>query len=286
MPNVKNAARIWRVRDRQVDLSTRGLIMGILNVTPDSFSDGGKFQSPGAALQRGLEMVVEGAEILDVGGESTRPGADPVPEAVEVARVIPVIEALRQQTQVILSVDTMKPVVARAALEAGADVINDVGGFRDPEMIRVAQEFRAGCVVMHMQGEPRTMQQAPHYADVVGQVRQFFSASLTKLIQHGVAPEQILWDPGIGFGKALEHNLELLRRLPELAVRDRPMLVGVSRKSFLGSLLGSRDMEAREWPTVALTSLLREKGAAVLRVHSVRPNVEALRMTEAILSHA
>jgi dihydropteroate synthase len=258
--------------------------MGILNVTPDSFSDGGNFNSLEAAVSRALTMISEGAEIIDIGGESTRPGAEPVPEEMELARVLPVIAKLRTRSDVFISIDTMKPAVATAAIEAGADIINDVSGFRDPAMRALAASTKAGCVVMHMQGEPPTMQQSPCYDDVVAEVREFFTQRLQELQLAGVAQEQIVFDPGIGFGKSLAHNMMLLQHLEELTVAGRPLLLGVSRKSFLSAVVGDSSLHARSWPTVALTSYARTHQVRLLRVHEVKPNAEALRMTEAILS--
>jgi dihydropteroate synthase len=275
----------WSVSGQDIDLCQRGKIMGIVNVTPDSFSDGGQFFDPAVAVEQGLRLEAEGAEILDIGGESTRPGADPVPEAEELRRVIPVIRALAAQSRAWLSVDTFKPAVAAAALEAGAHIINDVSGFRDPAMIQVAARSRAGLVLMHMQGMPRTMQLQPSYAeeDVVKAVAAFFQRRLAVLAEAGVAAERIVFDPGIGFGKTLEHNLQLLRSLPQLRVAGRPLLIGASRKSMIGKVLQSTDMQQRYWPTVALTAWTREAGASILRVHDVKANVDALRMVEAIM---
>ena len=274
----------WRIHATDHDLSRRGMIMGIVNVTPDSFSDGGRFLDTGRAVEHALRLVEEGADILDIGGESTRPGADPVDEAEELRRVVPVIRSLRQATQVLLSIDTMKASVARAALEAGADIINDVTGLRgDPAMSRVAAECDAGLVVMHMIGTPRTMQQRPEYQDVVAEVRSYFEERLHTLESLGICRERIALDPGFGFGKTLEHNISLVRALPEIAQAGRPLLVGVSRKSMIGRLIEDDSLEARDWPTVALTSHMRELGARLFRVHDVKPNVQALRMTEAIL---
>lgn len=275
---------IWRIGSRTLDLTQRGLIMGIVNVTPDSFSDGGRFADPGRAVEHALAMVSEGADILDIGGESTRPGAEPVGEAEEIRRVLPVIRALRSQSQVLISIDTMKASVARAALDAGADIINDVTGLRgDAAMVRLAAETDCGLVAMHMIGDPQTMQTAPHYDNVVAEVRAYLEERLRILNAAGIAAERIVLDPGFGFGKTLEHNLSLLRHLPELLVGDRPLLIGVSRKSMIGKVLHSTAMEDRYWPTVALTAHAREHGARIIRVHEVKPNVQALRMAEAIL---
>jgi dihydropteroate synthase len=275
---------IWKIRDREIDLSRRARVMGIINATPDSFSDGGSFLNPQAALAHGLQMVAEGAEILDIGGESTRPGSQSVEADEEIRRVLPIIQALRRESQVLLSIDTSKAAVARAALDAGADIINDVTGLRgDPEMSALAASSKAGIVIMHMQGEPRTMQLAPTYDDVVEEVGNFFRQALARSVACGIDPMRIALDPGIGFGKTPEHNRRLLAELSAFLEFGRPLLVGASRKSFLGWLAGSFAMDDRFWPGVALTSLCRERGARILRVHDVKPHTEALRMTEAIL---
>ena len=275
---------LWRIHGQDHDLTQRGLVMGIVNVTPDSFSDGGRFLDTGRAVEHALTLVTEGADILDIGGESTRPGADPVEEAEELRRVLPVIRAVRSQTQTLISIDTMKASVARAALEAGADIINDVTGLRgDPMMTRVAAETDAGLVVMHMIGTPRTMQRQPTYQDVVAEVQAYFEERLRILTDLGIDPARLVLDPGFGFGKTLEHNLTLMKSLPQLAVKGRPVLVGVSRKSMISRLLETEAVEDRDWPTVALTAYSRELGARIVRVHQVKPNVEAMRMTEAIL---
>lgn len=273
---------IWETRTQTFDFSKRGAVMGILNVTPDSFSDGGSWVNVDAAVAQASRMLAEGAEIIDIGGESTRPGAVPVDEAEELRRVIPVIAALAGKC--VISVDTMKARVAREACAAGAEIINDVGGLRDPAMLEVAAFTGAGVVAMHMQGTPQTMQMAPLYEDIASEVRDFFCQTIDRAVRSGVPAAKLVLDPGIGFGKTVEHNLELLRRLPGISVgTSRPVLLGVSRKSFIGKVLGSSRMEDREWPTVALTSFGREKGARIFRVHEVKANVEALRMTEAIL---
>ena len=258
--------------------------MGILNVTPDSFSDGGTHSGVEAALGHARRMVAEGAEIIDIGGESTRPGAAEVVVVEEIARTAPVIAALRAEWDGLISIDTMKAGVAAAALEAGADIVNDVSGLTaDPDMVGVCVESGCGVVVMHMQGDPRTMQVAPHYDDVVAEVRAFFEERLAALTAAGLDPETISLDPGIGFGKTVAHNLALLRALPDLGIVGRPLLLGVSRKSFIGRVLGSSDLDDRSWPTVAITAWAREAGVMIHRVHEVLPNVQALRMTEAIL---
>lgn len=258
--------------------------MGILNVTPDSFSDGGEHLGVATALEHARRMIAEGAGIIDIGGESTRPGAAPVAADEEIARTAPVIAALRREWDGLVSIDTSKAEVAAAALEAGADIVNDVSGLlADPAMTGVCAAAGCGVVVMHMQGTPRTMQSAPHYEDVVREVADFFAERLRTLAAAGIDADALCFDPGIGFGKNLDHNLALLRALDRISAGDRPILLGISRKSFIGKLLGTDDLAAREWPTIAITANAREKGIMLHRVHSVRPNLEALRMTEAIL---
>ncbi len=257
--------------------------MGILNVTPDSFSDGGVHFEIQAALTHARRMIAEGAAIIDIGGESTRPGAAPVSPEEEIARTVPVISALRNEWDGVISIDTSKAAVARAAIAAGADVVNDVSGLtEDPAMIEVCAESGVGVVVMHMQGSPRTMQLAPAYQNVVAEVRAFFQERFTTLTRAGITAEAICFDPGIGFGKDLEHNLSLLRALAEISTEGRPILLGVSRKSFIARLLGTPDPQARDWPTVAITAHARELGVMLHRVHEVKSNVQALRMIEAI----
>jgi len=283
---------IWKTHNREFDLSRRAVVMGILNLTHDSFSDGGRFLHPDAAVEHALRMEAEGAEIIDIGGESTRPGAEPVPEAEELARVLPVVQRLRGTLKAALSIDTSKAAVAQAALENGAEIINDITALRgDPAMAGVVARSGAGLILMHMQGTPRTMQQAPHYEEVIAEVRVFFHERGEAALASGIAPEAIVFDPGIGFGKRVEDNLALLQRLGELSIaigsdpisKPRPLLVGASRKSFIGTLLHEPLPERRLWPTVAITCLTRERGARLFRVHDVTPNLEALRMTEAFL---
>ena len=274
---------LWRLRGRDHDLSARGMVMGVLNVTPDSFSDGGKFRDVNTAVEHGLRMIADGADILDVGGESTRPGAAPVILQDEMERVIPVIKKLRAYSDVLISVDTMKAEVARCAVDAGADIINDITGFRDEAMIQVAAQSEAALIIMHMQGTPQTMQARPSYHDVVSEVSTFFTQRSSVLQERGVARERLAFDPGFGFGKTLEHNLALLRSLSVLHENHGPLVIGVSRKSMIAHLLNDNRIENRDWPTVALTAWMRESGAQVVRVHDVKPNVEAMRMIEAIL---
>lgn len=274
----------WLVADRRIDLSRRGMIMGILNTTPDSFFDGGRHQEQENALNHARRMIAEGAAIIDVGGESTRPGAAPVAVAEEWARVVPLIERLRRESDILISVDTMKADIAEAAVKAGAHIINDVSALRaDPRMLEVVQQSGAGLIVMHMQGTPQTMQTAPTYQNVVEEVRGFLARCLEECGQAGVAAERIALDPGIGFGKTVAHNLSLLREIETFATLGRPILIGASRKSFLGKIIGETPAIDRLWPTVALTALLRRHGVPLFRVHDVQPNREAMEMTEAIL---
>ena len=301
--------RPWKIAGRVVDPSRRGMIMGVLNVTPDSFSDGGEFFSVEKAVEHGLRMAAEGAQIVDVGGESTRPGAEPVSIDEELRRVIPVIKKLRGKANFIgqhphlnplpegeadasapgegekfISIDTSKCEVAAAALDAGASIVNDVtGGRGDRDMMSLVAKRNAGFIIMHMQGDPRTMQNEPRYVDVVSEVAVFFRQQYERALDCGLDPMAMAFDPGIGFGKTPAHNLALLGNMERLRVHDRPLVVGVSRKSFLGKLAGSAEMGDRLAPTVAFTSLLRSRGADIFRVHDVKENVEALRVADAIL---
>ena len=279
--------RIWKTGTRAFDVSRHGLIMGVLNVTPDSFSDGGEFLTADKATERGLQMAAEGAHIVDVGGESTRPGSQPVTTEVELRRVIPVIENLRAKLDVPISIDTSKAEVARAAIEAGASIVNDVtGGRGDDQMLPLVAETKSAFIIMHMQGTPRTMQIQPRYTDVVAEISEFFRQQYAHAIGLNIDPMATAFDPGIGFGKTLEHNLELLAQLERLRAHDRPLVVGVSRKSFLGKLIGSPEISDRLVPGLALSALLRARGADVFRVHDVNENVYALRVSEAILQRA
>lgn len=276
---------IWQTARRPLDLTDRAALMGIINVTPDSFSDGGSFVDTPAAVDHGLALLAEGATILDIGGESTRPGAAAVNEKEERRRVLPVIDGLLAcEPDCLISIDTSKASVAQAALEHGAAIVNDVTALRgDGAMAGIVARSGAGVVLMHMQGTPRTMQLEPHYEDVVTEVRDFFEARALDAEAAGIPLAAIAFDPGIGFGKTVAHNLSLLRGLEQLAIRSRPLVLGVSRKSFLARVAAVDTMPERLWPTVALTALLREKGARVLRVHDVKPNVAALRTAEALL---
>lgn len=257
--------------------------MGIVNVTPDSFSDGGKFLNERAAVKRALELVDEGAEILDIGGESTRPGAKPVGVEEELRRVIPVIEKLARKVRIPLSIDTMKPAVARAALAAGASIVNDVAANRqDPAMWQVVSGFGAGYICMHAQGLPATMQKNPLYQNVVREVGAFFLERLKRLKTFGIAPEQVVFDPGIGFGKTVEHNLQLLANLESFVRLKRPLLLGVSRKSFIEKISGS-GLNERLPASLACATLAIESGAQIIRAHDVMATAQAARMVEAVL---
>ena len=273
---------IWRAGDRAWEFPRSPLIMGIVNVTPDSFSDGGQHATTEAAVAHALQLAAEGADLLDIGGESTRPGALAVTEAEELARVIPVIEQLANQTDAALSIDTQKPAVAEAALAAGAVVINDIAANRtDPQMWQIAVAARAGYVAMHMQGTPQTMQDAPAYTEVVSEVRAFFDERLERFNEAGLNAEQVLFDPGIGFGKTVEHNLALLAGLERFKKMKRPLLVGASRKSFIGHLTGAA-VEDRLAGSLACACRAAEAGAGVLRVHDVKETNQALQTWKAI----
>jgi dihydropteroate synthase len=259
--------------------------MGVLNVTPDSFSDGGEWFDGAAAVAHGRELVAEGAGILDIGGESTRPGAEPVPTEEELRRVVPVIEGLRDAGAQ-LSIDTTKVVVARAALDAGATYVNDVSALRaEPEMAALVAERGVDCCLMHMRGDPRTMQDDPRYDDVVDDVRSFLAARAEAAIAAGIAPGRIQVDPGIGFGKTAEHNLELLRRLDEIVALGFPVVIGTSRKSFLGRITGRDDPKQRLYGTIASNVLALAAGARVFRVHDVAAVRDALAVAAATLAH-
>jgi dihydropteroate synthase len=275
---------IFRARQFEFVFPRPALVMGIINVTPDSFSDGGKFLDASAAVAHALKLAGQGAEILDIGGESTRPGAEPVSETEELRRVLPVIEQLAGQVKIPLSIDTMKPAVARAALEAGASIVNDIAANRDNDaMRRVVAEYQAGYVCMHAQGTPQTMQENPVYADVVGEVGDFFRERLKKLKAEGVPADQVVLDVGIGFGKTMEHNLLLLANLHRFTTMARPLLIGVSHKSFIGKLLGT-NLDERLPASLACACRAVESGVQIIRAHDVAETVQAVRMTEAVLA--
>lgn len=274
---------LFRARQHEIQFPRPALVMGIVNVTPDSFSDGGQYCDTEAAVSHGLDLAQQGAELLDIGGESSRPGAAPVGEAEELRRIIPVIEGLAARTQVPLSIDTMKPAVARAALAAGAAIVNDIAANRNDDIMwRLVAETGAGYVAMHMQGLPQTMQSRPTYADVVAEVTDFFRDRMERLNAVGVAADQVVFDVGIGFGKSLEHNLQLLSALRSFTTLERPVLLGVSRKSFIGALTGANVAE-RLPGSLACACLAVTAGVQIIRTHDVRETVQAIRVTEAIL---
>jgi dihydropteroate synthase len=279
--------REWKLARCSVRYGERTLLMGVLNVTPDSFSDGGKFFSPDQAVAHAAQMIAEGADIIDIGGESTRPGSDFVSEDEELRRVIPVIEKLAENSEIPISIDTTKPGVARAACEAGAAIINDISGLRfDPALAAVAQSTQAGLLLMHSRGTPRDMQQIPFAADIFRDVVDGLHRSVSIAEQFGVARESIAIDPGIGFGKSVEQNLEIIRRLRELAQEfaDLPVVIGTSRKSFLGKLLDGAPADERLYGTIATVVASVLNGAHIVRVHDVKAAREAVRIADAIVS--
>jgi dihydropteroate synthase len=274
---------LFRCRQFEFRFPRPALVMGIVNVTPDSFSDGGQYCDTDAAVSHGLDLAQQGAAILDIGGESSRPGAAPVSEQEELNRVIPVIEGLAARTQVPLSIDTMKPAVAQAALAAGASIVNDIAANRaDDTMWRLVAETGAGYVAMHMQGLPQTMQARPVYEDVVAEVKDFFRDRMERLNAAGVMADQVIFDVGIGFGKTLEHNLQLLSALRSFTTLERPVLLGVSRKSFIGALTGANVAE-RLPGSLACACLAVAADVQIIRTHDVIETVQAIRVTEAIL---
>jgi dihydropteroate synthase len=257
-------------------------VMGILNVTPDSFSDGGHYHALDAALRHVEQMLADGVDMIDVGGESTRPGAEAVSVQVELERVLPLIEAVRARFDVPISVDTSKPDVMRAAVEAGADMINDVRALQAPDALETCARLSVPICLMHMQGMPRTMQHRPQYTDVVQDVFQFFEERIAACGLAGIARERLILDPGFGFGKGLQHNVELLRRLGEFSALSAPILVGVSRKSMIGALLNDRPVDGRLHGSVAAAVIAAMKGARILRVHDVKATVDALKIVRAV----
>jgi len=265
----------------QLDLS-RPHVMGIVNATPDSFSDGGKFASTQKAVEHALKLAEEGADILDIGGESTRPGATPVALDEELSRVIPVIEQLVGKLNIPISIDTYKPEVMRQAIAAGADIVNDVCALREPGALEIVTASQVGVCLMHMRGMPQTMQQDPQYADVVAEVIAFLKQRLTAANSVGIASERILFDPGFGFGKRTVHNIALLQALPEILELGRPLLVGLSRKSILGQLIGA-DVDQRLHASLAASVVSVMKGARIVRVHDVKATVEALKVVTALI---
>lgn len=269
----------WKARGRWIEPADRPLIMGIVNITPDSFWDGGQFRSVAAALAFAHKLVDDGADLLDIGGESSRPGSEPISTTAELARVIPLLKEMRPRFSVPLSVDTTKPEVARAAIRAGADIINDIRGLTDPGMLGVVADSDVGLVIMHMQGVPRTMQDAPEYRDVVAEVFNYLNERVRVAMQAGIDGERIAIDPGIGFGKTNDHNLELLRHLDRFAAIGCPILAGTSRKGFLGALTG-RPVAERQVASVASALACVAAGASVVRVHDVAATRDAFVVWE------
>ncbi len=271
-----------QAKDRLIEFHDRPLIMGVVNVTPDSFFDGGRYFDTEAAVAHAVRLVEEGADLLDIGAESTRPGADAVNEEEERRRAIPVVTAVAKAVTVPISIDTSKASVARAALDAGAVLVNDVTALRgDPAMVDVLAQTGAGIVLMHMNGTPPSMQQAPHYDDVIGEISEFFEERIRFAMTHGIVQRQIILDPGIGFGKLLEHNLALLDQLRRFTQFECPVLVGVSQKGFLGQLL-DRPVQERQWGTAAAVAMAVDRGARILRVHDVRAMKDVVQVAAAI----
>jgi len=271
-----------QAKDRLIEFHDRPLIMGVVNVTPDSFFDGGRYFDTEAAVAHAVRLVEEGADLLDIGAESTRPGADAVNEEEERRRAIPVVTAVAKAVTVPISIDTSKASVARAALDAGAVLVNDVTALRgDHAMVGVLAQTGAGIVLMHMNGTPRSMQQAPHYDDVIGEISEFFEERIRFAMTHGIVQRQIILDPGIGFGKLLEHNLALLGQLRRFTLFECPVLVGVSQKGFLGQLL-DRPVQERQWGTAAAVAMAVDRGAGILRVHDVRAMKDVVQVAAAI----
>lgn len=277
--------REWKLARRSLPYGERTLVMGVLNITPDSFSDGGQFYSPESAVEHALEMITAGADIIDIGGESTRPGSAFVSEAEELHRVIPVIKRLTTETLIPISVDTTKSSVARAALEAGAEIINDISALRfDPAIADEVAQAGAGLVLMHSRGTPKTMQQLPPVEDIVSEVISGWRKSITVAEERGVAPDSIAIDPGIGFGKTADQNVELIAKLDQLAnaFANFPLLIGTSRKSFIGKILEGAPVDQRLYGTIASITASVLKGAHIVRVHDVKAAVEAIKVADAV----
>jgi len=274
------ANQVFQFRNITCDFSARTHVMGVINVTPDSFSDGGRFFQAEQAIGQGLRLAQEGADILDIGGESTRPGSEPVTVDEELKRIIPVIESLAQKIRIPISIDTYKAEVAKRALEAGAEIINDISALRfDPEMVKVAREFGCPVILMHIQGTPRQMQENPVYQDVIGEIKAYFQRQIAYARQNGLDESQLIIDPGIGFGKTLEHNLEILRGLSQFQELRRPVLVGVSRKSFVGKILDLPVEERLEGSLAAMAYVILQ-GANIVRVHEVKESVRVARIID------
>lgn len=273
----------WKCGDRTIRLGEKTLVMGILNVTPDSFSDGGDFDAPEKAVEHALELIDQGADMLDIGGESTRPGADPVSVDEEIKRTIPVIRKIRELSDIPISIDTMKAAVAREAVAAGADIINDVSGFEaDPAMVTVAAETGAGVVLMHMKGTPQTMQDDPAYSQVVQEVGSYLQQQMNYALAHGVERSALCIDPGIGFGKTMNHNLALLRGIPDLAACGAPILIGASRKRFIGLITGRETPADRLAGSLGVAGWSAALGAHILRVHDVIDTCDVCRIVDTL----
>ena len=276
--------RIWRCRDEVLVLGRRTLVMGIVNVTPDSFSDGAMFAGVDDAVAHGARLVDEGADVVDVGGESTRPGSDPIEADEEILRVVPVIEGLaKARPGTTISVDTRKPEVAIAALDAGASVVNDIAGGRNSALLETVSRSGAGVVLMHMLGEPKTMQDDPRYDDVVAEVHEFLRERIEAAVFAGIPEERVCIDPGIGFGKTVDHNVALLRAVPALRLLGAAVMVGASRKGFIGTLTGVEDPAARLEGSLAVAVLAAAHGADLVRVHDVEATVRALKVADAVV---
>ena len=276
--------RVWRCGNHALSLGERTLVMGIVNVTPDSFSDGAMFASADDAVAHGARLVDEGADLVDVGGESTRPGSDPIEADEELLRVVPVIEGLvKARPGTLLSVDTRKPEVASAALDAGASVVNDIAGGRNSALLETVSRTGAGVILMHMLGEPKTMQDDPRYDDVVAEVHEFLRERIEAAVFAGIPEERVCIDPGIGFGKTVDHNLALLRAVPALRMLGAAVMVGASRKGFIGTLTGVEDPAARLEGSLAVAVLAAAHGADLVRVHDVEATVRALKVADAVV---
>ncbi|MBW2039858.1 MAG: dihydropteroate synthase [Deltaproteobacteria bacterium] len=275
---------LLRCQDRELRLGERTLLMGVLNVTPDSFSNGGLFFEPARAIEHGLKMAEEGADIIDVGGESSRPGSDPLPLEEELRRVIPIIEGLTSRLEIPISVDTYKSQVAERAIEAGAQMINDISGLRfDPQMAYVAARYDSPLVIMHIKGTPKSMQQNPHYEDLMGEIIAYLRKGIEEAEKAGVDPQQVIVDPGIGFGKRVQDNVVILNRLGDLNILGRPLLIGTSRKSFIGAVL-DLEVHQREIGTLATVAVSAMKGAHIVRAHDVAPTRQVVDMVDAIIN--
>ena len=274
----------WKACGQDIALSPHALLMGVLNVTPDSFSDGGQYLDPIKACDRAQQMVEEGAGIIDIGAESSRPGSDPVQEDEEIRRIMPVLKQVGKRLRVPISIDTTKSAVAQQALDLGASVINDISALQDDlRLAQVVANHRAGLILMHRQGSPRTMQQNPQYRDVMDSIHSFLKKQVFVAQQAGIPQDQIILDPGIGFGKTVEHNLTILARIQELSVLGRPILIGPSRKSFIGKVLGV-EKEDRKMGTAAAILMTLSQGVRLFRVHDVKEMFQAVRMAEAIIA--